>query len=94
MSHRWVHTAIYEMFELPEKAQLIRLFKKSLNTTPIQYEIRKKMEYAKGMLLYSNESVAEISDRAGYSDIAYFSKMFKKYTGYSPSEYRKIIRET
>ena len=130
MSHRWAHTAIYEMFEPPEKTQmippqiekaceiidetfpdtlslaelaqivgysqnqLIRLFKKSLNTTPIQYEIRKKMEYAKGMLLYSSESVAEISDRAGYSDIAYFSKMFKKYTGYSPSEYRKIIRET
>ena len=82
------------MFEPREMAKLIRLFKKSLNTTPIQYEIRKKMEYAKGMLLYSNESVAEISDRAGYSDIAYFSKMFKKYTGYSPSEYRKIIRET
>lgn len=73
--------------------QLIRLFKKSMNTTPVQYEIRKKMEYAKGMLLYSNESIAEISDKAGYTDIAYFSKMFKKQTGYSPSEYRKIIRE-
>lgn len=129
MSHRWAHTAIYEMFELPEKKQpippqieraceimdqifpdtfsltelaqkvgysqnqLIRLFKKSLNTTPVQYEIHKKMEYAKGMLLYSSESIAEISEKSGYNDIAYFSKMYKKYTGYSPSEYRKIIRK-
>lgn len=51
------------------------------------------MEYAKGMLLYSNESIAEISYKAGYLDIAYFSKMFKKQTGYRPSEYRKIVRE-
>lgn len=71
--------------------QLIRLFSRSLNITPIQYAIKKKMEYAKGMLMYSNKSVAEIAYNTGYIDVSYFSKVFKKSTGCTPNEYRKFI---
>lgn len=73
--------------------QLIRLFRKSIDVTPVQYEIRKKIEYAKGMLLYGNTPISEISVKVGYNDVAYFSKLFKKYTGYSPAAYRRIVHE-
>ena len=72
------------------KSQTIRLFREELGVTPGQYVLKKKMEYAKGILLYSNIPVAEVGIRTGYEDVAYFSKTFKKFTGYSPGEYRKI----
>lgn len=72
------------------KNQMIRMFRESLGITPAQYVIQKKMEYAKGMLLYTDFRVSEVAYQAGYIDLAYFSKTFKKFTGYSPGEYRKI----
>ena len=73
------------------KNQLMRLFRQYLGTTPIQYILQKKMEYAKGMLLYSNLSITEIAYHTGYTDIAYFTKTFKKLNGCTPTEYRKIL---
>ncbi len=36
--------------------------------------------------------VYEIADSIGWEDTAYFSRVFKKYTGYSPKEYEKLYR--
>ncbi|MBQ3125037.1 MAG: AraC family transcriptional regulator, partial [Clostridia bacterium] len=35
-------------------------------------------------------NVSEVADAVGYDNSLYFSRVFKKYTGYSPSEYRKM----
>lgn len=75
------------------KNQIIRLFKQNLGITPVQYGIQKKMEYAKGLLLYSDIPIIEIASRAGYVDAAYFTRTFRKCTGLSPAEYRKIVRK-
>ncbi len=52
----------------------------------IQYRIRQACE----LLLNSDLSVTQIADRCGFSDSNYFGDAFKKATGLSPREYRKL----
>jgi len=41
------------------------------------------------LLLNSNASVLEIAEQSGFSDTAYFNRVFKKMVGTSPGQYRK-----
>ena len=68
--------------------QLIRLFKKELSCTPIQYFLQKKIECAKSQLVYSSRSIREISDSLGFHDENYFGEVFKRQVGCSPGSYR------
>ena len=67
------------------------LFKENFNITPNQYIINLKIELAKNLLRLGEISVSGVSELCGISDIYYFSKLFKKETGFTPSEYRKQI---
>ena len=51
-----------------------------------------RVNRAKKMLQFYDESVSEISQLCGYDDTSYFSKVFKKHTGQTPSEYRKHMK--
>ncbi len=51
-----------------------------------------RMEQAKEMLLASEHSVSVIADACGYPDGGYFSKCFRRYTGNTPTEWRRIHR--
>jgi AraC family transcriptional activator of pobA len=44
---------------------------------------------AKRLLLYTDKSAKEIAYELGFEDAAYFSNIFKKHTGYSPTDFRK-----
>lgn len=71
------------------KVYLCRIFKKYKETTPIDYFNRLKIEKAKELLLgFPQMPLREISDFLGFSDMYYFSKVFKRITGKSPSEIR------
>lgn len=52
------------------------------------YVTQQKIVHAKRYLLLTNLSVNQIADKLGYCDSAYFIKVFKKYEGFTPSEYR------
>jgi AraC-like DNA-binding protein len=69
----------------------IRLFKKDMNCTPLQYINRKKIEKAQLMLMIGLKSIKEIATDLSFDDLSYFFRLFKKITGESPSEYRKRI---
>ncbi|MNJ50147.1 Arabinose operon regulatory protein [compost metagenome] len=47
------------------------------------------MELAKTMLRLTSRSVTEVGALVGYSDRRYFSKVFQRYTGVTPTEYRE-----
>ena len=51
-----------------------------------------RLSLAKRMLQFGDESVSEISRMCGYDDTSYFSKVFKKHTGQTPSEYRRQMK--
>lgn len=63
-------------------------FKEVTGEVPSKYFIKIKMEKARELLKFSNLSVSEIAERVGYDNALYFSRLFKKYTGLSPTEYR------
>ena len=66
----------------------IRSFKQYVGCSPNAFRITKRMEIASEILLSTDLNVESVAETAGYSDPLYFSRAFKKHTGYSPSEYR------
>ncbi|SNZ10588.1 two component transcriptional regulator, AraC family [Terribacillus aidingensis] len=67
-------------------------FKKHTNETVLHYVTKQRLELAKQLLEDTDEKVAEVSEAVGYQDQKYFTKIFKKHTGFSPSEYRRTRR--
>ena len=68
---------------------LSHLFKEELGITFLEYLTRIRMEEAKKLLMDRSLTILDISLRIGYDDPGYFSKVFKKNIGVSPSQYRK-----
>lgn len=69
----------------------IRSFKKYTGTTPMQYIVSARITNAQLLLETTQYSVSEISRIVGYDNPLYFSRLFHKTKGFSPSEYRKKI---
>lgn len=67
----------------------IHSFKNVMKVSPLQYIVSLRIDAAKGYLEKTGKNVAEISNAVGYDNALYFSRLFKKYTGLSPSEYKK-----
>ena len=65
-------------------------FKNIMKMTPMQYIMSLRITAAKGYFDSTNKNVTEVASAVGYDNSLYFSRVFKKYTGYSPSEYKKI----
>lgn len=64
------------------------LFKQTFGETFIEYVTRQRMERAKVMLADTQKSVAQIAKEVGYAERRYFTKVFMKYTGENPTDYR------
>ncbi|UJF31916.1 helix-turn-helix transcriptional regulator [Paenibacillus hexagrammi] len=64
------------------------LFKQYFGETFVEYMTKHRMEHAKSMLLLSDKSITEIGKAVGYAERRYFTKVFQKYTGEIPSEFR------
>lgn len=71
-----------------------KLFKKETGKTPLDYITEKRMDQAKRLLdmkYTSNISIKHIAALVGFDDPYYFSNVFKKHTGKSPSSWQKLI---
>lgn len=60
------------------------------NVTIEQYHIAQRVERVKELLVYGELSLTEIAYRMNYSSVAYLSSQFRRITGFSPTEFRKI----
>ena len=74
------------------KSYIFRQFKKTTGRSLMAYFTKMKIQKAKEMLRETEASVAVISDALSFDSPNYFSKTFKKVTGYTPSTYRKMRR--
>jgi AraC-like DNA-binding protein len=69
---------------------LSNLFSEVKGITIQQFIIIHKIEKAKELLLYDELNLTEISYKLHYSSVAHLSNQFKKVTGLTPSDYKKI----
>ncbi len=84
----------YSISSLPLNYDYVRkLFKKEVGLTPLEYLTSARMSRAKDIMLsgvtnrYSRYTISQIAEMCGFAEPLYFSRVFKKYYGISPTEY-------
>jgi len=70
-------------------SHLSEVFKKEVGLTFTDYVARQRMRHAAEILTTSPAKIADVAGAVGYEDVKYFSQMFKKHFGKTPSEYRE-----
>jgi signal transduction histidine kinase/DNA-binding LacI/PurR family transcriptional regulator/AraC-like DNA-binding protein len=70
------------------KDYLTFCFRQELNTTPIKYLQRYRINAAKSALKNTQKSITEIALEVGFSESGYFSRLFRREVGMSPDQYR------
>lgn len=71
-----------------DRSYLTKIFKNVTKWSPQEYLMNYRMEQSKNMLKNTDMKVGDIADAVGYYNQLAFSKIFKKYVGMSPTEYR------
>ena len=69
---------------------LSNLFSSVEGTTIERYFILQKIEKVKELLVYDEQSLSQIAFKLGYSSVGHLSNQFKKITGFTPSEFKKL----
>lgn len=90
-----MHQHIGDKVTLTELSELVQLaptylsrtFKETTGYTVIEFFNKMKIDRAKELLIEGDKKVKEVSQALGYTDEFYFSRIFKRIEGISPSEY-------
>ena len=69
-----------------------KCFEETYGISPIRYLHDYRMQKAKQILASDYGSIGQVAEDVGYSNLYHFSKMFRQYTGLSPSQYAKASR--
>lgn len=76
------------------KSECCRCFKRALNVTPFEYLMKYRiMESTKRMHRKPQESISEIAGSVGFNNTSYYNKIFRKFMGCTPTEYRNSIKK-
>lgn len=67
-----------------------RLFKRATGGTVIDYLNFVRIQEAKIMLIHTQDSISKIAYDVGFSNLAYFNRLFKKLNAATPSQYRRL----
>lgn len=68
------------------------VFSQDMGRSIIDYVLELRVTEAQRLMLESSAALTEIAELVGFADYNYFSRVFKKRTGYTPTAYRKQIR--
>ncbi|WP_413372491.1 AraC family transcriptional regulator [Paenibacillus taichungensis] len=73
---------------------LSKQFKLRTGRSPIEYVIQARMAKAKELMIRTDATAQEIASSVGYSDVFYFTRLFKKQVGMTPGQYKKKMKES
>ena len=68
-----------------------KFFKNNFHKTLTEYIIDMRVEYALNLLSDTDDSVTDIAFKCGFSNMSYFTRTFKHKTGYTPSQFKKLL---
>lgn len=99
--HAYMRDNLHQRLELPQLAAFCNLskfhfvnrYRALTGRTPIQHFLHLKIEYACQLLDSSACGIAQVSQAVGYDDSYYFSRLFSKVMGLSPSAYRRRLSQ-
>lgn len=94
---RYIHSVLPGDVSLQEVAAqvhlnpcyLSQLFKQQMKINFIDYVLQQRMEKAQELLSRTSLRISEIAEKVGYADLSNFSSAYKRFTGMTPTEYRK-----
>jgi AraC family transcriptional regulator len=66
-----------------------RVFRASFGHSPHSYVTRRRIERAEGLMLTTKLPLGQIAADSGFSDQAHFTKLFRRFSGESPGEWRR-----
>ncbi|MEO7177039.1 MAG: helix-turn-helix domain-containing protein [Saprospiraceae bacterium] len=72
--------------------QLQRIFQEQMESTPSRFVLLIKLEQAALLLQNRSANISQVGYELGFNDAAYFSRVFKKYQGISPSAYKERFK--
>ena len=72
-----------------DKTYLARIFKVQYGVTLMEYIYAVRMAKAKELLRFTQDTIEQVGEAVGVEDANYFSRVFKKFEGITPSEYRR-----
>lgn len=92
-SQRLTLNTVARLHNMTERT-LIRRFKQACQLTPLQFLQSVRLEHARKLLETSHASLEAVVNEVGYEDLSSFTRLFKRHTGLSPSQYRvKFLRK-
>lgn len=71
------------------KSECLRCFRTGIDRTPFEYLQDYRIEMAERLLRTTDDSILDIALQTGFSNSAYFGKIFREVHGISPGIYRK-----
>ena len=74
------------------RTYLSKIFKQTTDYTSLEYILRKKIKEAKKLIREKNMNFTQISDKLSFDNPHYFSRVFKRVTNMTPSDYKKSIK--
>lgn len=72
-------------------SHLSRIFREHANVTLVEYINIKKVEEAQYYLKFSKEKISDISDQFNFCNQSYFTRIFKKHTGFTPRKFKSSL---
>jgi two-component system response regulator YesN len=72
---------------------LSRIFKQSTGKSFSEYKLKIKTEKAKELLSKTGYNVNQLAEKLGYENAESFIRLFRRFAGYTPTEYRKKFKK-
>ncbi len=93
----YIHVHLYDKIVLRDVAEaagispchLSRIFRRDTGISIVDYIQKERVNSARHMLIYSDYSIAMISEYLHFSSQSYFIRIFEKYIGMTPGQYKR-----